>query len=205
MSDLALGNLADVKARVLAASLVAGTDYNTMLTQIGKAAAKAMEHLCNRKFSRTVGDTCTFSADRDHYWLPRTPVETITQVELKTTDTEGWQVQTDIIQLSELTKGLIHMGGPTWAWPAQIRVTYTGGYWYDTTEDYSGSLPSGATQVPDDLKEAWLLLCQHIWDSTPKLGTNILEKPGAQSALGDFDVPPYVRTLLNPFRRYQIT
>lgn len=205
MSDLSLGNLTDIKTRVLAASLVSGSDYDTVLSQIGTAAAAAMERLCNRKFSRTVGDTCTFSADRDHYWLPRTPVEAITQVELKTTDTEGWQVQTDIIQLSELTKGLIHMGGPTWAWPAQIRVTYTGGYWYDTTENYAGSLPSGATAIPADLKEAWLLLAQHIWDSTPKLGTNIIERPGQQSALPTFDVPPYVRTLLAGYRRYQIT
>ena len=36
-----------------------------------------------------------------------------------------------------------------------------------------GSLPSGATELPADLKLAWLLQCQLVWQSLDNLGTGI--------------------------------
>lgn len=205
MADLGLGNRATLKAHVLAATLLEGTDYDTILDAIGLGVARGFDKWCNRKFSRATGDTVTFSANRSHYYLPRFPVEQVSEVALKLDESEGFVVQADAIQNADYTKGFIYFGAVLGHWAGVVRVTFDGGFWFDTSEDDSGALPSGASPLPADIQLAWLLQCGHVWDSKDRLGVGLTEKPGQESALAALELIPEAKRLLAPHRRFQMT
>jgi hypothetical protein len=97
MSDLGLGNLDLVKVFVLPNGMRGDTDFDDVLTLIGKYVAKHFETMCERKFARVAGDVFTTFADKAEVWLPRVPVETITEIALQSDSTTGFEVQTDAI------------------------------------------------------------------------------------------------------------
>lgn len=204
--NLGLGNLTELKAQLLAEALRSGTRYDARLIAVGKGAAAAIEQFCNRKFGRVVGDTYTGPADRTHCILPRYPVESISQVEFKSDETTGFVVQTDNAYVAlKSESGIVHFGaslGPHWS---QIRITYTGGFWFDETEENNDTLPSGATALPQDVKLAWYLHCQTIWQTLDKLGTDITKTGTAQTTgatLSGLDMSPAVKAMLGQFIRY---
>ena len=204
--NLGLGNLTELKAQGLAEALRSGTRYDARLIAVGKGAAAAIEQFCNRKFGRVVGDTYTGPADRTHCILPRYPVESISQVEFKSDETTGFVVQTDNAYVAlKSESGIVHFGaslGPHWS---QIRITYTGGFWFDETEENNDTLPSGATALPQDVKLAWYLHCQTIWQTLDKLGTDITKTGTAQTTgatLSGLDMSPAVKAMLGQFIRY---
>jgi len=88
---------------------------------------------------------------------------------------------------------------------SRIRITYTGGFWFDTTEDNSGVLPNAATPLPASVKLAWYLQCQNLWKRFDKLGAQIAQNPEQQSALAAAELIPQVKELLRPFKRMQMT
>ena len=204
--NLGLGNLTELKAQLLAEALRSGTRYDARLIAVGKGAAAAIEQFCNRKFGRVVGDTYTGPADRTHCILPRYPVESISQVEFKSDETTGFVVQTDNAYVAlKSESGIVHFGaslGPHWS---QIRITYTGGFWFDETEENNDTLPSGATALPQDVKLAWYLHCQTIWQTLDKLGTDITKTGTEQTTgatLSGLDMSPAVKAPIGQFIRY---
>lgn len=204
MSDIGLGNLTELKGQVLAESLRQGTDFDTALSSIGQGVAAAFDRFCNRTFSRGEGVTETFTADRTFYYVKRYPLESVSAVALKTSDSDGFVAQTvaDFIEVSHLQFGRLYFGYEPGTWADEIRITYTGGYWFDTTENETGSLPANATQLPNDIKHAWLLQCRHVWDSVDRLGSGIAKDPGTASILNAYDLVPEVRNILTRYIRY---
>lgn len=207
--NLGLGNLTELKKQLLAEALRAGTRYDDRIIAVGKGAAAAIENYCNRKFGRVVGETFTGPADRTHHILPRYPVETVTKVEFKADETTGWQEQTsNAYVILKPEPGIIYFGatlGPHWS---QVRITYNGGYWFDETEENNDTLPSGATALPQDVKLAWFLHCQTIWQTLDKLGTDITKTGTAQTTgatLSGLDMSPAVKSMLGQFIRYAMT
>jgi hypothetical protein len=205
--DLGLGNLAELKGHLLASGLAATSKFDAVIAAIGKGSAATFERYCNRRFGRVVGAQDSFSGDRTTFCLSRFPVESITTVEIRDDMVAGWQAQTvnDVILQRDDPCGLIQFGfvvGIQWT---QVRITYTGGYWYDTTEDASGVQPVGSSLLPHDLKLAWLLQCQEIWNSRDKLGTGIAQKPTDQPKMDGLDLIPQVKSILQGFKRYQMT
>lgn len=206
--NLGLGNLTELKAQLLAEALRAGTRYDAQITALGKGVAAQIENYCNRKFGRVENDTYTVSADRTHIYLPRYPFESVSQVEFKSDETEGWVMQTgNTIVTKNPESGLVFLGaalGPYWT---HLRFTYTGGYWFDETEENNDTLPSGATQLPSDLKLAWFLHCKTIWQAYDKLGTDITKTgtPNPASSISAVELSPQVTGLLGQFIRYAMT
>lgn len=206
--DLGLGNLVELKRHLLAAGLVTGTTYDTVVTAIGKGVAMSFDCYCNRKFARLVGDVEIFSADRTHYFLRRAPVESVSAVALQDDTVSGWQAQTvnDVIINREDASGQIIFGTVLGVEMTKVKVTYTGGFWYDTTEDATGVQPSGSTLLPQDVKLAWLLQCQQIWNSRDKLGSSIAASPtDGQVDMGGLELIPQARMILDRYKRYQMT
>jgi hypothetical protein len=207
--DLGLGNLIELKRQLLAPALQGQTAYDLLIQAIGGGVAKRFEKQANRKFARVVNEVCSFPADRDHFYLPRYPLESVSLIERRDTIQSGWVTldSSTIIQTNDA--GLIAFGGTLGVWWSTLRVTYTGGYWYDTSEAENGSLPGGATKLPDDLKLAWYLQCRAVWQSLDKLGTQIAQTgagPGTvTNTLAGLELIPEVAGVLKSYFRYQMT
>ncbi len=211
MSDLALGNLIELKRRLLPATLLTQTTYDETITAIGRGVAGLMDKKCNRKFARSTAAQDQFSADRLSYVVERFPVESITTIEIRDNIDAGWVTQDSSLILNrDDAAGLIHFGTIIASHLAQVRLTYSGGYWYDTAETEDTALPSGATRVPYDVKEAWYLQCESVWQVRDKLGTNILSAGGGGGALLGMSLPgldliPMVKQILGGHQRFQMT
>lgn len=203
--DAGLSNLLTLKQHLLRDEDILDIVWDDAVARIGLGVADALNKHCNRLFQRSAGDTYITTADRVQLWLPRAPVETVTSVHLQEDATDGWEAQdSTVIANQDLTSGWIYFGYALGDYSALIKVTYTGGYYYDTTEDGTGTQPSAATAVPDDLKLAWLLQCEHIWSMRDKLGITVGDAPGKQSAVDQLQLIPEVRRILQGYIRYAI-
>ena len=203
--DCGLGMLHVVKAHILASSLASGTEYDRALATIAKGVAAMFDRYCNRRFARAVGSQELFSGDRRHLYLARFPIESVSSVELLTTTEDGWQTLDNAVFNRDDSSGLIFLAAMQgWSW-TQVRVTFTGGYWYDQTSDDTGTLPSGATALPEDVTLAWLTQIQHVWDNRDNLGMGLLEKPGHRAALQSAQITELVRQMLRGHIRYVLT
>lgn len=207
--NVGFSNLITLKTQLLASGLVPSTDFDAPITALGLGVAAAFEAYCNRKFAYTVNDQFICTADRDHAYVARYPIETFTSIELKADITAGWEMQTGLVLNTNSESGLIYWGaGISFQW-AQMRITYTGGYWWDTTEDNTGQMPNGATPLPANLKLAWLLQCELTWRVRDKLGLSIVGEEKSQRGshpqeLLDLDISPSVKSMLESFRRYSM-
>lgn len=213
--DLGLGNLVELKRQLLASALQNGTQHDAKLQAIGIGVAKSFEKYCNRKFGRAVADVYQFPADRDHVFVPRFPVEAVTAVEFRPSMDTGWLTQdlTCVINRNDASGG-IYFAGVFGYWWAQLRVTYTGGFWYDAAETEDTAQPGGTTKLPEDLKLAWYLQCGKVWQSIDKLGAKITQGgPTGQAAgpgqltegLMSIQLVPAVTQVLDAYKRYAIT
>ena len=207
--DLGLGNLAELKARLLPASYTQ-TGFDTVIAQIGRGVASMFDGYCNRSFGRVAGEKDYFTGDRFTWIVNRFPLEVVTTLEVRDSLDAGWVVQSGLIINQQESAGLIQFGAALGNHYSQVRLTYTGGYWYDTTEDNTGTLPTGATQLPNDIKEAWFLACENVWLLRDKLGAKLVGGgSGASNLLGlslpGLDFPPLVKAILDGYMRYQIT
>jgi hypothetical protein len=205
--DLGLGNLIELKRRLLPATMLAQTTYDGTVAQIGRGVAALFDAHCNRKFARLAGAVEQFNAERMSYILSRYPVETVTTVEERSDMTSGWIALaiTDLVENRDDSAGLLQFASIQGIYLDQLRVTYTGGYWYDTTEDGTGVQPGGSALLPYDVKEAWFLQCQEIWDKRDKLGLSLIAKPETNSAVGKMQLSEITKTMLQGRLRYQMT
>lgn len=204
-----LANLATLRAFLLPVALQAGTDDDVALLEIGLGVAGAMERYCGRRFPRAVAVADIFGADRCQFVLARFPVEAVTKIERKLNEAEGYLEQSlvDAVQSIDLGNGIVYFPDNADAGPyyAQMRFTYTGGYFFNVKEPadngYPTAQPSGSTALPDDLRLAWLLQCGEVWNKMDKLGTSIAEKPDASNLTSALTLAPLVKQTLDGYRR----
>jgi hypothetical protein len=210
--NLGLGNLITLKRALLATDLVARTTWDEKITALGQGVARLLERHCNRRFERTDGAVDQFTADRRSWTLQRFPVESIASVEQRDTVSGGWTSlgAVDSILIGwDAGSGIVHFGAVLGPYTSLLRITYTGGLWFDTTEDDTGVMPADATLLIEDIKLAWLLQCQKAWQVMDPLGTGMTKGGGDVALVGlslaGLEVIPQVKQLLAPHVRYQIT
>jgi len=204
-------NLDTLKKTLLPGSAKSDTRFDLVIAALGRGVAAQFGSMCNRQFMRVVGDTAIFSADRCEFIVPRYPLESVSLAELKITETDGWVTQTDpnFIRALNLIAGIINCG-PEDAGPyyAQVRFTYTGGFFWETLEPddaaYPSQLPSGAAPLPDDLFNAWLLQCRHVWSQMDKLGTDLLKGGADKNIRTPDDLAAGVKITLTEFIRFTL-
>lgn len=218
-----LTSLSLLKSWLLPASMVAGVDYDDQIQGIGRGVAGLIDTYCNRKIARVVGDTFEISGNRMHLVVPRYPLEAVTKIELRESMSAGWidqGVVNSLVSQLVLEAGLIDFGSIFGASSSRIRVTYTGGYWFNeqdtdyappaepTTEDPDLSLlPSGATLLPADLQLAFQTQCEWVWTKRDKLGLSIGEKQDNVfgGSLAKVVLLDGVKEQLNSYKRYSLT
>jgi len=209
--DLGLGNLADVKNFVLPEAIVADTQYDSVLQTIASGIAERFNKYCNRKFARVAGEQVTFDAQRTFYLTPRFPFETLTKLELHATTTDVWDDITTAIVQSDPAIGWIYFGCFLGDPICLVRLTYTGGFFYETKEPtdegYPTAVPAGSTPVPPDLKGAWLMQCLHEFQCKDRLlptGLADAVKSRTDLRFEQMQLLPEVQNAISQFRRYQI-
>lgn len=210
--DLGLGNLTQVKTRIVVNNAqVARTTWDAMIAQVARGVAGAIDKFCNRVFARAAATTDLFTADRMCWVMSRFPVESIDTIELRSGLSSDWQDQgavESVLQDYNPESGLIQFGNTMGSAIDRVRVTYTGGYWYDTTEDGTGTLPQGAATIPADVVEAWLIQCKEAFNTIDPLGLGI----GAAATdndpakkLTELKLVPQVKSMLAGHVRYQLS
>ncbi len=203
-----LANLVYLKSQLLAAVLRDGTDYDAPLTTIGKGVATQLENACQRKFARLEGAVEILPADYCQFLLERYPLESISKIELKLTEADGFveKVINDYVRTIDLKVGIVNLpdGQDAGPWYARLRFTYTGGFWIDDTDDISGTVPEGQTELPADLRLAWVLQCREVWNKTDKSGVGIIEGMAEKvkiPSLSEIKLIPQVEQILTDYIR----
>ena len=207
-----LSNLAGLKAHLLPATMQNSGTYDQVILDLGLGLASMFEGFCNRKFSRMSGDTYTVNAQRMALVLPRYPIESIDALAIFSDANTSWEtlVVNDNIVSWEADTGLVNFGSQLGEATAKVRVTFTGGYWWQTDEpgEVQQAQPSGSTVLPDALKTAWILQCRQAWSVIDRLGLTIgIAKGGpaagvANQVLSELDMVPQVKSALERFRRF---
>jgi len=200
-----LSSLATLKKHLLGEAIRASTEFDDVIKDIGLGAAELCENHCNRKFAYVVGEQQIISGDREHYYLPRFPLVSVASVETRYQQNDVWTLQPDQPFQINLQSGLVEFLANISPRPGQIRITWTGGYWYDTTEDNTGVQPNSSTALPAALKLAWLTQCRAMWQAVDRLGTDLADKKADNTALNALELLPAVKSMLNAFIRYQLT
>jgi hypothetical protein len=178
-----LSSLTFLKSQLLAERLRDDESYDAALTAIGQGVAAAFDRHCNRHLARAVDDEVIFPADRLSLCLPRYPVAAVTSIEVAVDYATGF-ADSDLSFIASLDKasGLLNFTAALGGRLEQGRITYTGGYWFDTSEDASGTLPTDATALPADILLAWIEQCKKVWEVYDPQGTGIA-KGGSNVAL----------------------
>lgn len=191
--------LAILKSHVLPEPLQASTDYDVVLQSIGAGVADMFQKRCNRQFERVVGDAYEVAGDQPLISLPRYPVESVASVELQAGYGGAWTALTDAIQELHKEAGMLTLCGVQGSYTERLRITYTGGFWYDNVGGQSQ--PAGSTALPEDLLLAWYTQCNLLWSSMDFQGRSLTE-PQWRSRLHEWQLTPAAEKTLHTLARY---
>lgn len=202
-------NLTALKAQLLATDLRGGTLFDDALREVGLFIAARCESYCNRQFAYSASATQIIQGGREHYYVPRYPIVGTPVVEIRYSLADAWTVQTDQPYQMNPESGLLEFVWNISPRPGQIRITWAGGYWWESKEKDEEGFPTAQTEgvaaLPDGLRGAWLMQCRAAWQALDKLGVDIASTGSASQfvsgSLADLKLLPIVEQELNPFRR----
>lgn len=198
--------LQTLKSYILPRSLRGQDEWDTMLQAIGKGVADQFDRHCNRKFRREENATVEFGGEHMSYVLPHYPIESVSLVETREDPASAWEEYSDAIEQQSNSSGLIQFYSRLVSECDRVRVTYTGGYFIDTTG--STEQPAGSIALPDDVVLAWFEQCAHIFEKKDKLGANFValdrKLGGALLPVLQTGLTNAVKEMLQGHKRYQI-
>jgi hypothetical protein len=198
-------NLAFLKSRLLLAADAEGTSYDDAVAALGLGVVGLFEALTDRKFERVENDIWEASATRRFSVVPRYPIEEVSKVELRTDMQSGFIEQVGLPQNFNPQAGIVYFGFAPGYDGCTVRVTYTGGFWWDTEEDNSGTMPDGATLIPQGLVQAWVLACKFLWDRQSiedRAKAGFSDKELERFITSDTKLPDLVTQTIEKFRRF---
>ena len=192
--------VAQLKGRITPASMATydtDTEWDTDLIEIGIAVAEEFNSLCNRLFQRGAGAVYETTGGGSSFALDRYPVESVTSL-VKTGKGTSETLTSQIYQLHGKT-GIVEMDGQVGWHKDKVAITYDGGYWLND----GGALPSGATELPTEILNAWVMQCQA---QVTHLGTlyeaGVTNDEAKITLLRELELLPAVRAILAPYKRF---
>lgn len=205
-----LSNLATLKAHLLPEAIREEVAYDQPVLRVGLGVAALVEKFLGRRLGRVVGDMAEFTKDRIVIILPRYPLEAITAVHERRRFVDPWTALDLNSTLESVGNdcGTIYLAETDLDSRARLRVTWTGGYWWETAEPYEAGYPTaqpvGSYVLPSDILAAWLLQCSEMWARQDPLaqGTGTRDTSDVKTNLTELDLIPQVIGILNPHRRY---
>jgi len=196
-----LGTLTLLKRRLLPAASLPLTDWDAEIAALGLGVARWFEAQCDRRFARVENETYLCRGGRTHLVLPRYPVESVALVEVLVPGADAWTTS-ETPRLLYPQSGLLEFLAPVGPLGSQLRITFTGGYWFDVSDDHSGVLPAGAMPLPDDLLRAWLEQAASLFENRARLGLEKYVQEGSAFTMAPGALLPQVAAILNGYRRY---
>ena len=177
---------------------ITDTTDDTLLTNFIKFAGGRFELECHRSFERAVNAVEEFSGDVREIRVARYPIESVSQFHLKTNETDGWQLQSDVEHVIRRAC-VISLGGAFGSQAQQGKVTYTGGY------VLPGNTPgSGQTALPDDLEQACVEQVAYWYQNRHRLGLLSVPADGRTFyQLAKIDLLPQVESVLSRYERWE--
>jgi len=210
-----LSNLTALKNQILAPGLAVATDFDSDIQMVGLAVAGAFDSNCNRKFAFLADEQETVTGDRSHWYVNRFPFISFSKIELQFFRTDAWTDISGQPVSQNPSTGLVHFGFTLGRSPLMVRLTYSGGYFFETLEaadpGYPSVKPDGATALPTDLQAMFFLQCKRVWESLDKIGDKISEVgPGEKGGrfelgIGGLELAPIIKNFLSNKIRYQVT
>lgn len=200
--DAGFSNLSYLKDRLLLASDAAGSAYDDAVLALGRSVASFFEVHCDREFARVVNHVYEAPADRSYVIVPRYPIESVSSAEVRDNLVDGWKAQEVLNILPD--SGMVYFVGDIGIYGSTAKITYTGGYWWDTSEDGSQTQPSGSNAIPQGLVLLWAQFCKYLWDRSSIENS---AKAGFSTELEKFitkesDLPAFVSNGLHSYRRF---
>jgi hypothetical protein len=153
---------------------------------------------CNRIFDYGAGLTFEFRADQLNILVDHPPIGLVSQFALKSTEAEGWIVQSAIDYLLTPQKTVIELSRPLGTGREFGRVTYTGGY------ILPGAIPTG-TQIalPNDLEQACIEQVAYWYQRRTQLGlVSVSSDAGLVQQFQTSDLLPQVKSTLKHYERW---
>ncbi len=172
------------------------TEWDEDLKRIGSAVAVQFDHYCNRQFARKVDAIYLDKANHASVALPRYPVESVLAVEVSSK--ENSCDKTDAIYSIGNASGIVEFTQQLGSYRERMAVTFTGGYWLDD----GNAMPDGATALPADILNAFVLQVQAIVKATDVLRNAAVKAEGDAMEIAALTIVPIVAQILNPYRRY---
>lgn len=194
MLNAGLSTLVYLKSRLLPDAGQAETQWDAALMRVGLAVASLMQSHCNRKFSRTLGAEHLGSARALAVSVAHFPVEQVTAVELA--EIGGTLTTLGADYTLDKAAGVLEFLRPPGSFAQRLVITYDGGFWLND----GAAMPAGATPLPDDLLEAWVIQCQAMAASRALFGSVALTDPKAPKPSGA--MLPEVVAMLRVYRRF---
>lgn len=202
MASVTFTEIDVLKTNVLPGELSARDDWDTQITAIALGVAAAFDKHCNRTLVRDTAKIDYFTADRDHANLTCYPIESITEIAEKTSYDGSYTAVSNSILFLDEAAGLVHFSGNFGTKSTRLRVTYSGGFWVDTSVAQDGSLPSGAAQLPSDLMGAFYQQVAHELTIRDILGVASATQQ-ANSQLQTLELLPRVKETLAKYIRWE--
>jgi len=117
---------------------------------------------------------------------------------LKTTESEGWILQSGLEYLLSPQKSVVELAQPLGSVRQLGRVTYTGGY------ILPGATPTGnQTALPDDIEQACIEQVAYWYSRRTQLGLlSISSETGIVQQFQSTDLLPQVRATLKHYERW---
>jgi hypothetical protein len=193
-------NLISLKKRLLLDSDAAGTTCDDAVAALGLGVAGLIEAHCSRDFARLEDAVHEGSAALGFVTVSRYPLESVSLLEMRDDVTSGW-AEVDVLNFLSQSGLVFFARGLS---GSSVRVTYTGCYWWDTSEDESGTLPAGATAIPRGLVEAWVQACKFFWDRSSienRKKAGFTSEEIERFAQSGTTLPAYVLAAADRFRR----
>jgi len=191
-----LTQLATLKAR-LGLELFDTTE-DVGLTNLLRHVSARFAAECNRVFDYGAALTYEFRADQINIVVDRQPIELVSQFALKSSESEGWILQTEVEYLLSPKKSVIELAEPLGSVRQLGRVTYTGGY------VLPGATPTGnQVALPDDIEQACIEQVVYWYSRRSQLGLlSISSEAGIVQQFQSADLLPQVRATLKRYERW---
>ena len=191
-----LTQLTTLKTR-LALEIFDTTD-DAMLTNLLRHVSARFAAACNRTFDFGAGLTHEFRADQINILVDRPPIELVSQFDLKSSESEGWVMQSGVEYLLSPQRSLVELSEPLGSVRQLGRVTFTGGY------VLPGATPTGnQIALPDDIEQCCIEQVAYWYSRRAQLGLlSISSEAGIVQQFQSTDLLPQVRATLKHYERW---
>lgn len=174
------------------------TTNDILLTNVILQASARFACECHRVFDYGAGLTFEFPACEKGIRVDRPPVQAVSQFDVKTSEAEGWVVQTDVSYLLSPARAVITLAKPLGSSTQLARVTYTGGFVMPGT-----TLGVNQVALPDEIELACLEQAAYWYQRRAQLGLlSVSSDSGLVQQFQTSDLLPQVKAVMRRYERW---